>query len=456
VRRLPTGATHAPAAFDPAGVQAFCYLGFEWDDAAGTLVCRYALDDLEFEEHIGFGAPPPHDETMARRACRLIYLLAGVSYFKAACPPVIDLGDDALTPAERRLLEAFYVDGLGEFAYRNDLDLRRVRIQADRRDASAPPLRGVEAGFPLVPFGGGIDSIVSVEAVRATHPEARLFVLNDFPAIESSVPTTGLSVVRALRRIDPALLDLNAQGAYNGHVPVTGILSAIAVAAAVLHGASEVVMSNEWSASQGNVERHGRLVNHQWSKSLEFEDLFRAVLHESLGDAVDYFSLLRPFTSLRIAESFADQREYFATFRSCNRAFHIAPSARQTGWCGQCDKCCFVDLVLAPFVPARELADVFGGNEPLRDPSLRPQFEALLGLSGDAKPWECVGDVNECRASAFLGAQREDRAGDWILQELSVAALRAHPSLPDDIPAMLRPIGPHHVPAPHAAPLGLG
>jgi UDP-N-acetyl-alpha-D-muramoyl-L-alanyl-L-glutamate epimerase len=454
VRRLPLGATRAPAEFSPEQVQAFRYLDAEWDAAERVLTCRYALDDLEFAERIGFDADLPVDDRRARRAFRLIHLLAGVSYFKAACPPVVEVGA-ALTDSERRLLEAFYLDGLGEFAHRNDLDLRALRIEAARAEPPEPLPDAVASGGPLVPFGGGIDSIVSVEVVRNTRPDARLFVLNDFPAIESSIGTTGLPVVRATRRIDPLLIELNARGARNGHVPITGILSAIAVASAVLHDAGEVVMSNEWSASQGNLERHGREVNHQWSKSLAFEDLFRSVLRESLGGAVDYFSLLRPLTSLRIAERFAGHPDYFATFRSCNRAFHIDAGVRRTEWCGECDKCCFVDLVLSPFVAASDLERVFGGDEPLRQARLRSQFDTLLGLTPDTKPWECVGDIGECRASAFLGAQREDRAGDWMLQELSVAALRAHPSLPDDIPAMLRPIGPHHVPPHHAAALGL-
>src|SRR5262249_11746443 len=163
---------------------------------------------------------------------------------------------------------------------------------------------------------------------------------------------------------DPELLALNARGARNGHVPITGILSAIAVAAAVLHGADEVVMSNEWSASQGNLQWNGREINHQWSKSAEFEGLFRTVLRESFGGCVDYFSLLRPLTSLAIARRFAEHRQYFATFRSCNRAFHLDESMRHSNWCGECDKCCFVDLVLAPFVPAAELDAIFGGREP--------------------------------------------------------------------------------------------
>jgi UDP-N-acetyl-alpha-D-muramoyl-L-alanyl-L-glutamate epimerase len=454
VRRLPLGAIDAPEVFVPETVQTFHYRGHEWDDRSHVLVCRYALDDLEFAERIEFDAPLPADGRRARRAFRLVYLLAGVSYFKAACPPVVVFDETGCTPAERRLLAAFYVDGLGEFAFRNGLDLRGVRLDATVAEAPEP-LPPVVAGFPLVPFGGGIDSIVSVEAVRSTHPDARVFVLNQFPAIEASLATTGLDVVRARRHIDPLLLELNNRGARNGHVPITGILSAIAVAAAALHGANEVVMSNEWSASQGNVEWHGRPVNHQWSKSLDFEQRFRDVVRESLGESFDYFSLLRPLTSLYIAQRFAEHREYFATFRSCNRAFHIDESARRSTWCGECDKCCFVDLVLSPFVAARDLDDIFGGREPLQQSRLRPQFDTLLGLTGDLKPWECVGDVGECRAAALLGAQRDDRAATTMLRELATAAVRAQPSLADDVPDLLRPIGPHHVPPHHAAALGL-
>jgi hypothetical protein len=438
-------------------VQAFHHLGHEWDPVTRTLTCRYALDDLVFAERVTFDADAPVDDRRAQRAFRLVHLLAGVSYYKAACPPRVVV-PDGLTAAERRLLEAFYLDGLGEMAFRNGLDLRSVRIDAPVTAAPDRLPPDDRAGFPLVPFGGGIDSIVSVEAVRATHPEAALFVLNDYAAIEASIGTTQLPVVRATRRIDPLLLELNERGARNGHVPVTGILSAIAIAAAVLHGADEVVMSNEWSSSQGNLEWHGRVVNHQWSKSFAFEQLLRDVLVESIG-SVDYFSLLRPLTSLRIAQRFAQHPQYLATFRSCNRAFHIDERLRRAEWCGECDKCCFVDLVLAPFVDAANLERVFGGREPLRRRDLRSQFDALLGLSGDTKPWECVGDAAECRAAALLAAARDDRADsvrDAQLHALASDAERAHPGLATDASAMLQPIGPHNVPAHHAAALGLG
>lgn len=457
---------HLPAVFEPERSQVFRYVGFDYDASTGMLACTYAIDDIEFVEHIGFHLPRSDDGTTVEapvdrqlRALRLVYLLAGVSYYKAACPPVIDLSNDALTSAERALLEAFYLHGLGEFSYRNQFDLAHVRIDAPQRPTPATSTEGRVAGRgsarPLVAFGGGIDSIVSVEVVRPSNPAAQLFVLNEFPAIEASIATTRLDVVRATRRIDPALLELNRRGARNGHVPITGILSAIAVASAVLHGSDEVVMSNEWSASSGNLVWNGREINHQWSKSLEFETLFRSVVHESLDGSVDYFSLLRPMTSLRIAQLFAQHPAYLSTFRSCNRAFHIDEHARRTEWCGECEKCCFVDLILSPFIDAETLAAVFGGREPLQRESLRPQFDLLLSLGEGRKPFECVGDVGECRAAAYLAAQRDDRRDHSLVQSLARAAIDVEPNLPHTIDALFEPIGPHHIPPHHAATLGL-
>jgi UDP-N-acetyl-alpha-D-muramoyl-L-alanyl-L-glutamate epimerase len=322
-----------------------------------------------------------------------------------------------------------------------------------------------------VPFGGGIDSIVTVEHVRQradSHAGGRrrggyrevvppdedtaLFVMSRpgdrFDAIEAPAAVTGLPIVRAGREIDPQLLRSRELGFLNGHVPVTGILSAIAVLAAVLDGRDAVIMSNEWSASIPTLEVDGRPINHQYSKSAAFEAAFRAVLAGAIGGRVSYFSALRPFTELWVAQRFAGLTQYHGTFRSCNRAFHLNPASRLDHWCGRCDKCCFIDLILAPFLPAAELSAIFGGAEPLADPdpgeSLAPKFRALTGTLPDSKPWECVGEVGECRAAVLLAAQRPDRAGTGLLQELAVE-LAGLPDLPDAA-ELLRPVGDHFIP----------
>ena len=264
-----------------------------------------------------------------------------------------------------------------------------------------------------MPFGGGIDSIVTVEQVRRLADVA-LFVVSRpadrFDAIEQPAAVTGLQVVRAEREIDPQLLRSAELGFLNGHVPVTGILSAIAVLAAVLEDRDAVVMSNEWSASVPTLEYQGRPVNHQFSKS----EHVRGGLPGRAGAAArralpEYFSWLRDRTELWVGQEFAALEPYHGSFRSCNKAFYTERARRLDHWCGQCDKCCFIDLILAPFLPAEALRRIFAvTGEPLEDPRLAAKFRSLLGAG--AKPFECVGEVTECRAAVLLAARREDRA----------------------------------------------
>jgi hypothetical protein len=430
----------------------FRYDGYELDPGLGRVTCRYSLGPSTFTEHITFGPDGDWGSAAAARAARLLFLLAGVSYFKTAAPPVVDFGDVATTTAERDFLRVFYLGGLAEFAHRNGLDLSDTAFEGPDTPAGAPIAPATGAG-PLVPFGGGIDSIVTVEAVRSRHPDTALFVVSRpgarFEAIEAPAALTGLEVVRAEREIDPSLLRSADFGYLNGHVPVTGILSAVAVMAAVLVGREAVVMSNEWSSSFATLEVEGRPVNHQWSKGIEFEDGFRAVLAATFGPAPNYFSLLRARSELWVATRFASLERYHRAFRSCNRAFAIDPDRRLDHWCGECDKCCFIDLILSPYLGASELSAIFDGHEPLEDASLLDRFRALVAVGPGTKPFECVGEERECRAAVRLAAARADRAGHALLGTL---AAEIGPASPGEEPAvLLEPLGPHFVPDDYAA-----
>jgi len=393
--------------------------------------------------------PGPGWQTEAgRAAARLVFLLAGVSYYKTAAPPVIDFGETALTSTEEAFLREFYVQGLGEFAYRNNLDLTSLRLEA-RRAREQPPASAASGGprRVLVPFGGGIDSIVTVEQIKP-RADAALFIVSRpadrFDAIEQPAAVTGLPIVRAEREIDPQLLRSAELGFLNGHVPVTGILSAIAVLAAVLTGRDAVVMSNEWSASVPTLEHGGRPVNHQYSKSEQFEAAFRDVLARSPAPLPEYFSWLRDRTELWVGQVFAGLAPYFGSFRSCNKAFYTERARRLTHWCGQCDKCCFIDLILSPFLPAGALRQIFAvSGEPLADPGLAGKFRSLLGAG--AKPFECVGEVTECRAAVLLAARRDDRTDSALLHKLA-AEVASWPDAPAEPEAMLRPVGRNFIP----------
>ena len=427
--------------------EVFRYVGYDIDAERRQVVCHYRLDDLRFRE--AFTVPDGRDweAPATAAAARLLFLLAAVSYYKAGAPPVVDLGDTALTDTELRFLQEFYRGGLGEFEYRNGLDLSDVQFVAQRRAEPVHAALAGDEGRPLIPFGGGVDSIVSLELIRPRAKDPALFVVNRpadrFAAIEQPAAVAGLPVVRAERLIDEQILRSAELGFLNGHVPVTGIISAIAVLAAVVTGRDAVVMSNEWSASSATLRIGDRDINHQYSKSEAFEAGLREVLAESLAAPPDYFSLLRPFSELWIARRFAELPQYFDAFRSCNRAFHIDPARRLDHWCGRCDKCCFIDLILAPFVPAATLRRVFGGSEPLDDITLLDPFRTLLALTPDAKPWECVGDETECRVAARLAADRADRRDSPVLAAL-VAESSGWPD-PDDA-HLLRPIGRHFIP----------
>jgi len=430
----------------------FRYEAFTTDPERGLLTCHYSLDGRHFTERIKLEPGPRWPTEAAQAAARLVFLLAGVSYYKTAAPPVIDLGPVALTEAELAFLREFYLQGLGEFAYRNHLDLTPLRIEARRANATPGPRVPTAEGHPraLVPFGGGIDSIVVVERVRRLA-DAALFVVSRpadrFDAIEAPAAVTGLPIVRAEREIDPQLLRSAELGFLNGHVPVTGILSAIAVLAAVLQDKDAVVMSNEWSASIPTLEDHGRPVNHQFSKSEAFEAGFRGVLTQAGPGLPDYFSWLRDRTELWVGQQFAALPAYHGSFRSCNKAFYTDRARRYDHWCSSCDKCCFIDLILAPFLPAEALSRIFApGGEPLEDPGLAPKFRALVGAG--AKPFECVGEISECRAAVLLAAQRADRAGPSLLRELA-REVASWPDAPDEAEAaaMLRPVGQNFIPA---------
>jgi hypothetical protein len=426
----------------------FRYGGYAIDAGRGEVSCHYSTGDHQFTERFAFDPAGDWANPAVEATVRLLFLLAGVSYYKTAAAPVIDLGDNASAAPERAFLTRFYQEGLGEFAYRNGLDLSELSVEGPDRTSTAVDYTPLP-NRPLIPFGGGIDSIVTVSAIRAQAPDAALCIVHPpgdrFAAIEGAAAVTGLPVVYVEREIDP-LVRSGEHGFLNGHVPITAVITATALVAAVLAGRDAVVLSNEWSASVPTVVHQGHPVNHQWSKSSDFESLFAERVAASLGPKMAVFSYLRNRTELWVAQQFAGLPAFHPVFRSCNRSFAQDPTQRLDHWCGRCDKCCFIDLILSPYLEAAELRSIFVGHEPLDDPQLEEQFRTLLGLGVGVKPFECVGDTYECRAAVRLAAARPDRKANPLLARL-VAAVEAT----DDAGALstaelLVPVGRHYIP----------
>jgi len=399
------------------------FTGFSIDGATGIISGSYDVAGISFTETWSVGEGLDLTGPAIVEAAKWVYLFAGVSYAKSHSTTVLDTGALALTDSEAEFLRLFYREGLGEFAYRNGLPPLAIEVIGPRI-ATRPLVHLPELNNGvLIPFGGGIDSIVTVEAVRAAGQAARLFICgrpgDSFPAIEAPAQVTGLNIVRATRQLDPLIFETASRGWLNGHVPITGVLSALAVVAAIANGHHEVVMSNEHSASVPNVVlEDGQAVNHQWSKSESFERGFQEILNQTFVGGFGFHSSLRDRSELWVGERFAEAVAYHSSFRSCNKAFRQDPAGRLTKWCGTCDKCCFIDLMLSPFMSKAELSAIFDGAEPLENAALHEQFATLVGLTPTTKPFECVGDPTECSAALVLAARRSDRVGNQLLTSL--------------------------------------
>ena len=288
----------------------------------------------------------------------------------------------------------------------------------------------------LVPIGGGKDSLVVVEALKASGAEATAVWVGNSPLIAAVAARTGLPMLNIARELSPVLFDYNRLGAYNGHIPVTAINSAILVCAAILYGFDSIAFANERSASSATLEYEGRQVNHQWSKGWAFERMFAAHVHSHVAAGLDYFSLLRPFSELAVTRAFARSGgAYFDAFSSCNRNFRILGPKPADRWCGHCPKCHFVFLALAPFVPKPRLLKIFGRNL-LDDETQASGFDALIEYR-DHKPFECVGEASEARAAFASLAQRPEwredaliaRFREEIAPQLDGASLQLEPWL---------------------------
>ena len=437
--------------FQRDAIRVFRFVRCDFDAGTGVAELVYAFDDgPEMVETVTVpGAPFALDaarHAAATRALRLLHLIAGVSYYKAAVPGEIAIEGYAIDAATAALLEDIYVHGLGEFAYRNGLDLRgRVRFPASQGAAEEAPVLGLPA-HALVAIGGGKDSLVSIEALRSVGIEQSVTWIGGSQLIRDCAARTGLPTLNIGRALAPQLFDYNRDGAWNGHIPVTAVNSAILVFAALLRGADQVVFSNEHSASYGSLIEGTGEVNHQWSKGWAFESAFGDYVQQRVAADLHYYSLLRPLSELAVARQFAKISDYDAHFSSCNRNFHLRGERPANRWCGVCPKCHFVFLALAPFMSKPRLVGIFGRNL-LDDASQAGGFDALLEFQ-DHKPFECVGEGRESRAAMAALAQRPEWREDAIVErferlirpQLATQELAVQPLLELDAT--------HRVPAP--------
>jgi UDP-N-acetyl-alpha-D-muramoyl-L-alanyl-L-glutamate epimerase len=392
-----------------------------WDVDGTTVRLRTELDGIAtFVETVTLRDPqgraltPDVADPRVRGALDVLALTTSLSYLKATLPAVVEV-QVPLGDAAARMLEALLVDGLAELAFVNGLGpldtaftLQPHPARPDRDPAAHPAAPGrpdgpVRPGV-LVTVGGGKDSAVSLALAARHDPDALALSVNPRAPMRASADWAGVGLVSVERRLDPALLALNAAGAINGHVPITAIVTTLAALAAAVLDRGTVLVSNESSADEPTRTIGTWRINHQFSKTSPFERLLDVALAEA-GAQVRVVSLLRPLSELAIARAAARLPGLIANVTSCNAAYSL--SAPRAGWCGACPKCRFVELALAPFTDRATLVAELGFDA-LADPDQVAGFAAMLDDA--TKPFECVGTVAEVRLALDLLAADPDWA----------------------------------------------
>ena len=333
-----------------------------------------------------------YESETAKRIIFNLGMVELISYWKCACPENVVIECGHLHEKDILWWKKLYFGGLGEFFYINGIktdeqSFMNITTNEELHDHIHPEVFECR-DYNLITVGGGKDSCVTAALLRDYKDKNFFFTVNDQKARTDTVLAAGYDekrIVKTYRTIDKNLLQRNAEGFLNGHTPFSAIVAFLSLYCAYLIGAKYIVLSNESSANETNVE--GEDVNHQYSKSYEFECDFVSYVRRNIFDGIEYFSLLRPFSELQIAKMFSSLPEFHAVFRSCNKG------SKQNVWCGKCAKCLFVFSILAPFTDYDKLVKIFG-NDILNDEDLKADFDGLAGFSS-LKPFECVGTRSE-------------------------------------------------------------
>ncbi len=340
-------------------------------------------------------------EKNLKQLLQAIHLMLGISYYKLYCPKKI-IHPYKLTKDQAVFWTDVYQKGLGEFCFKNKIDPATVAKFSPAKNISIAPSYAKFSERNLLGIGGGKDSIVAAKFLKQDGFAFDSFILEtqrESQIINQTIKKLKAKEVAITRMLDEKIFLPHKDG-YNGHVPISAIIAFLGVLSAAFYDYKHIIVGNEYSASFGNLKYKRFDINHQWSKSLEFETMFQNFVKNNIAADIRYFSLLRPFHELRLAKEFATEKDFFNTFSSCNRSYRIHRGKSQKLWCGECPKCAFVFLMLAPFLAKDKLIKIFGKNL-LTEPGLIKTYQDLLGF-GDLKPFECVGRFEESQAALYL------------------------------------------------------
>ena len=387
----------------------FCYESFNYNitsDGMLIVFCFSICDDIVFRPTISIPQREFYrwnnlDKSQLDLLVFNIGMIELVSYWKCTCSPTIVVKPFALNNEQIAFWKKLYYNGLSEFFYINAIDTTIddfVTINAQSEQVLNRVSFDTDDTY-IVPIGGGKDSVVTLEMLSQSGKDICPMIINPRGATVECARIAGYGrdgFIEVKRTIDSRLLELNSEGYLNGHTPFSAMLAFHSLLVAALAGRKHIALSNESSANESTIV--GTNVNHQYSKSFEFENDFRKYVSDYITNDINYFSFLRPLSELQIAMLFARNDKYFGAFKSCN------VGSKTDIWCGNCPKCLFAYIILSPFIKPEILNRIFG-KPMLDDPSLQLYFDQLIGIM-PTKPFECVGTVDEVNTALVMTIER--------------------------------------------------
>lgn len=386
--------------------KAFIFEDYEFNVSTGVLTLSYSYDsELFFTETFTFPTKGIEEDTLPaiEGAAFALFMMAGVSYYKAYLAPTIELKKGSVSQAQADFFYATYLHGLGQLLFENKISPSRIArfpVSESGANSEAVPLSldGV-----LAAFGGGKDSLLAMNILASEGVEPDIFSVRPTPALVTIAEHTKRTFWQVSRVLDPKIAELNASGAFNGHLPITAIVSMASIVLALCTGKKEIVFSNERSTREPSLVYEDLPVNHQYSKSFVFEQSLQEYTKNYISADLLYYSLLRPLTDLQIAKTFSNKlfSTYGQSFTSCNTNFKLDGVDQKPYWCGRCTKCAATFLLFSPFLEKEKLIELFDGKDLLADLELDSMYRQLLGLEG-YKPLDCVGEVEENRLALHM------------------------------------------------------
>ena len=205
-------------------------------------------------------------------------MIEAMSYFKSTCSPEFVVKCGMLDDYQKKWFKKLYYLGLGEFRFKNNIKVSEEEFVEFIADGEQILLEKQEDDLDgiIIPIGGGKDSNVTLDLLKDKKDDSLAFCIGGkFVSLECA-RIAGFSneqVIEAKRTIDKNLIKLNTRGFLNGHTPFSALIAFTTYLCSYLLGKKYVALSNEDSANESNV--NGENINHQYSKTIEFENDFR-------------------------------------------------------------------------------------------------------------------------------------------------------------------------------------